>query len=57
MHYSSHGLSNFGQIEYETVRGHLNIEYQIKSSIQMFECRISNIKLKPTFKFEYRILN
>ena len=35
-----------------------NIEYQTKSNIQI-ECRISNIKLNPTFKsnFEYPILN
>ena len=33
-----------------------NIEYQTKSNIQI-ECRISNIKLNPTFKsnVEYRI--
>ena len=36
----------------------LNIEYQTKSNIQI-ECRISNIKLNPTFKsnVEYRISN
>ena len=28
----------------------LNIEYQTQSNIQI-ECRISNIKLNPTFKF------
>ena len=38
-----------------------NIEYQTKSNIQI-ECRISNIKLNPTFKsnveyHEYRISN
>ena len=35
-----------------------NIEYQTKSNIQI-ECRISNIKLNPTFKsnVEYRISN
>ena len=36
----------------------LNIEYQIQSHIQI-KCRISNIKLNPTFKsnVEYRISN
>ena len=36
----------------------LNIEYQTKSNIGI-ECRISNIKLNPTFKLnvEYRISN
>ena len=35
-----------------------NIEYQTQSNIQI-ECRISNIKLNPTFKsnVEYRISN
>ena len=35
-----------------------NIEYQTQSHIQI-ECRISNIKLNPTFKsnVEYRISN
>ena len=36
-----------------------NIEYQTQSHIQIFECRISIIKLNPTFKsnVEYRISN
>ena len=38
--------------------GMSNIEYQTKSNIQI-ECRITNIKLNPTFKsnVEYRISN
>ena len=46
-------------IEYQTQSRHSNfecwnIEYQTKSNIRI-ECRISNIKLNPTFKF--RMLN
>ena len=47
-------------IEYQT-QSHiqiLNVEYQTQSNFQI-ECRISNIKLNPTFKsnVKYRIPN
>ena len=54
--------SKFGQmfdIQHSTFKFWMsNIEYQTKPNIQI-ECRISNIKLNPTFKsnVEYRISN
>ena len=47
-------------IEYQTQSNIqiMDVEYQTKSNIQI-ECRISNIKLNPTFKsnVEYQISN